>query len=66
MNDGRPVTADLVRKTIPEELAHIRELLGEERYNGGKFDLAAKLFEDMMTSTDFAEFLTLGTYEQLD
>jgi hypothetical protein len=26
----------------------------------------AKLFEEMMTSSDFAEFLTLGAYEHLD
>ena len=66
MNDGRTVTADLVRQIIPEQLNHIRELLGAERYDAGKFPLAAELFEKMMTSDEFVEFLTLVAYDYID
>ena len=66
MNDGRTVTADLVRETIPQQLEKIRGLIGPERYDTGKFDLAAKLFEDMMTSDDYSDFLTLIAYEHID
>ena len=31
----------------------------------GKFDLAARLFEDMMTRAEFPEFLTLVAYEHI-
>jgi hypothetical protein len=36
---------------------------GESRFTGGKFNLAAKLYEQMMTSGQFDEFLTLKAYE---
>jgi malate synthase len=66
LNDGRPVTADLVRRIIPEELEKARKQIGAERYGNSKFDLAAKLFEEMMTKPEFTEFLTLVAYEHID
>ena len=64
--DGRRVTADLVRHTMAEELGKLREQLGAERFDAGKFALAAKLFDQMMTGTDFPEFLTTVAYDYLD
>jgi malate synthase len=66
LNDGRPVNAELIRKVIPEQLEHIRKLIGPQRFDSGKFDLASKLFEDMMTRKDFSEFLTLVAYDYID
>jgi malate synthase len=66
LDDGRTVTADLVRRLIAEELAHIRALLGEARYGGGRFPLAAELYERMMTGAEYPEFLTLVAYDHLD
>ncbi len=65
LSDGRAVTADLVRATIPEQLAHIKAQIGEARYDAGKFPQAAKLFEQMMTSSDLKDFLTLEAYNYL-
>jgi malate synthase len=64
--DGRRITADLVRHTMTDELAHLREQLGSARYDSGKFDLASRLFDQMMTGTDFPEFLTSVAYDYLD
>jgi len=64
--DGRPVTAELVRSLIDEELEKIRSLIGEQRYDNGHFTAARHLFEELVTGEDFAEFLTLGAYEKLD
>ena len=64
--DGRRITADLVRRTTTDELAHLREQLGSGRYDSGKFDLASRLFDQMMTGTEFPEFLTLVAYDYLD
>jgi malate synthase len=64
--DGRRVTADLVRETIAEELTKLRGLLGAERFDTGKFDLASRLFDQMMTGEEFPEFLTLVAYDYLD
>ena len=66
MSDGRPVTAELVRRTIPEELDKIRGLIGPERFEKGKYELASRLFEDMMTRSDYTEFLTLVAYDHID
>ncbi len=62
MSDGRTVTKELVLRTVQEELAKLNEMLGEGRFSSGKFDLAAKLYEQMMTSPQFDEFLTLKAY----
>jgi malate synthase len=66
MSDGRPVTADLIRGIILEELEKARKQIGAERYAKSKFDLAAKLFEQMMTKPEFTEFLTLVAYDHID
>jgi len=56
----------LVTQTIAEELAKLKEHIGAGRFNAGKFELASKLFEQMMTSGEFPEFLTLVAYGHLD
>jgi malate synthase len=66
LSDGRAVTPELVRATIAEELEKIRGLVGPARFDGGRFDLASRLFDQMMTGADFAEFLTLVAYDHID
>ncbi len=66
LNDGRPVNTALYRSLLPEELAKIRELYGEEQFNAGKFELAEKLFDELSTSEEFCDFLTLVAYPYLD
>jgi len=64
--DGRSVTPDLVRQVTAGELDKLRRALGAERFDGGRFGLAARLFDELMTGTEFAEFLTLKAYDHLD
>jgi hypothetical protein len=63
--DGRKITPELVQQTIEVQLQHIRTVVGEARFNRGKFPLAAKLFGQMLTSHDLQEFLTLGAYQYI-
>jgi len=63
LSDGRVITRELVVATLKEELKKLEGMLGSERFKSGKFDLAAQLFETMMTSANFDEFLTLAAYE---
>jgi malate synthase len=65
LSDGRNVTRELVTHTIAEELAKLREHIGAARFDSGKFDDAAKLFEQMITGGEFPEFMTLGAYGHL-
>jgi malate synthase len=64
--DGRLVTVNLFRSMLPEELAKIRILYGNDYYDSIKFDLAARLFDKLVTDDDFATFLTLAAYDYLD
>ncbi|HJV81489.1 malate synthase A [Noviherbaspirillum sp.] len=61
LEDGRKVSADMVRAMIPEELKKVKEVVGE----GATYDRAAQIFEQMSTSENFAEFLTLPLYEEV-
>jgi malate synthase len=66
LSNGRLVTRELVQQTISQELQNIRENIGDERYQSSRFDTAACLFEQMMTSDDFPEFMPLVAYGHLD
>ena len=57
LSDGRPVTQEMVRQTIAEQ---------KNKLKGGRMAEAAEIFERMMTSADFAEFLTLVAYDYID
>jgi malate synthase len=65
LNDGRKITTDLIRETIASQLQHIRSLVGERRFEQGKFQTAAQLFEQMMTSSRLQDFLTLAAYSYI-
>ena len=63
--DGQKVTPELVEQVIDEELARIREAIGDEAFEKGRFDDARDLYREMALSDDFAEFLTLPAYERM-
>jgi malate synthase len=66
LTDGRKVDVELFRQMLPEELDKIKARIGESAYNGGKYAEAAKLFDDITTSDEFVEFLTLPAYRMID
>ena len=63
LDDGRSVTPELYRALVPEVLARIKEMVGAEHYDNGKYELAAKLISQLVTEQDFTDFLTLPAYE---
>jgi malate synthase len=63
--DGQKVTPELVEQVIEEELAKIREAVGDETFEKGRFADARDLYREMALSDDFAEFLTLPAYERM-
>jgi len=66
LDDGRKVTADMVRGMIPQVLDSIRAEHGEEAFDRMPYRQAAEIFEQMSTSENFAEFLTLPLYEKIN
>ena len=59
LSNGQLVSQKLVESIIAQEME-------EKQLTGGKFELAARLFNQLMTGSDFPEFLTLVAYEYLD
>jgi malate synthase len=67
LDDGRKITAELVRQIATEELDKIRKQVGDDFfYNQGRPAESRALFEQVALSEDFVEFLTLPAYEVLD
>jgi malate synthase len=65
LSDGRVITRELVLQTLQEELDKLKAAQGAERFQASKFASASELFERMMTSGNFDEFLTLAAYERI-
>jgi malate synthase len=68
LDDGRPITPDLVRSLAESELERIRGEIGDDEWfeKEGRPDLSRALFERVALSGDeFVEFLTLPAYEEL-
>ncbi len=61
LEDGRKITADLIKSLIPEELVKVKQTVG----NIPTYDQAASIFETMSTQAQFTEFLTLPLYEKV-
>lgn len=65
LEDGRPITVELVGQLIGEELEHIRRERGSTRFVSGHFPEATRLFEDFVRNDELEEFLTLKAYDLL-
>jgi malate synthase len=66
LDDGRKVDLNLFRKLFDEEMQRIRQEVGAARFDSGQFDLAAKLFQEIIEQDELEEFLTLRAYPYLD
>jgi malate synthase len=66
LEDGGPVTEDLVREIADDEMAKIRERLGEELWGKGRFKEAREVFEEVALSESFPAFLTLVAMDHID
>jgi malate synthase len=66
LSDGTAVTGELVGRIEDEELAKIREALGDQAWAGSRFDDARKLFERVAIGDEFPDFLTSVAYDAID
>ena len=66
LKGGRRVTRDLVRRIEDEEVARIRESIGDDAFSRGRFQEARALFDETALTTPFIEFLTLSAYDSID
>ena len=66
LDDGRKVTIQLFRDLAREEQEKILAPLSEEQRSRRKFREAAQILDEIITSDDFVEFLTLPAYRYLN
>jgi len=65
LDDGRKVDKPMVAAMIPQEMTKIRDLLGPA-FADGRYETAAKIFEELVDNDTFVEFLTLPAYDLID
>ena len=65
-SSGERVDADLVRRVLDEELAKLRQAVGEQTFEARRFKEAREVFEQVALADEFIEFLTLAAYPLLD
>ncbi|MCW8846222.1 MAG: malate synthase A [Gammaproteobacteria bacterium] len=65
LDDGRRVTAALFETLLTQELAAIRQEVGQAAYAAGNFAPAAEIFREITESKEFVEFITLPAYARL-
>jgi malate synthase len=63
--DGRKFTKDLYAELLESEIRIIKNLVGEDKFKTGKFDLALELFDSLVISEEFEEFLTIKAYKYI-
>jgi malate synthase len=66
MADGQPVTTELYRHFCSQEMEKIRAFYAGAGYASGNLENAARVFDQLATSENFIDFLTLKAYEYLD
>jgi malate synthase len=66
LDDGVAVTRTLVQQRLGEEYERVRREIGAARFDRGHFPEARKLFEEVATSDELVDFLTLPAYEVLE
>jgi malate synthase len=65
LSDGRPITKELVRTIVREELDKVKAQFGEDNYAKGRYEDAAQLMIDLVEQPVFNEFLTLPAYDRI-
>ncbi|MGY1438781.1 malate synthase A [Streptomyces reniochalinae] len=65
LDTGRQVTADLARQVAADELAAIREEIGEDAFTAGHWQQAHDLLLRVALDENYEDFLTTPAYEML-
>ncbi len=65
LDDGRPVSKELVRQIVREENDRVKAAMGDDAYAKGRYEDAAQLMIDLVEQPQFVEFLTLPAYERI-
>jgi malate synthase len=65
LEDGRTFNIELYIELLESEIEIIKRMIGNDSFEKGKFKLAIELFDSMVISEEFQEFLTLKAYKYI-
>ena len=65
LEGGMPVTAELVDRVLRDEMAQLRDTLGADLYDSGRFPEAIEIFKGLTESDEMVPFLTLPAYRYI-
>ncbi|MFT5791386.1 MAG: malate synthase [Saprospiraceae bacterium] len=65
LEDERIFDQEMYQQLKNEELEKIKNLVGKNRFTNGKFQLAIELFDELVLSKEYKEFLTLSAYNHI-
>ncbi|MGH8223733.1 MAG: malate synthase A, partial [Woeseiaceae bacterium] len=66
LDTGRSISYELFKSLLREELDAIRDAVGSGAFEAGHYRDAARLMDEITTHEEFAPFLTLVAYEEID
>ncbi|UTZ20868.1 malate synthase A [Vibrio campbellii] len=66
LDNGLKVTKELFELYLKEEVEVVKQEIGEQRYQAGRFEEAADLMARLTTSDELTNFLTIPGYDYLD
>ncbi len=66
LDDGRPLTVELVKEMVASQLMQIRKTEGDEAFDRGRFRTAGRILEQIMIGPELPDFLTLIAYDYID
>jgi malate synthase len=65
LDDGRKFNMDLYQKLFHHEVEKIKTSVGDKNLTESRFELAFEIFDKLVVSEEFEEFLTLPAYKYL-
>lgn len=65
LSNGKTVTSELFRQFLSEEMENIRQEIGNQRFESGQFKRAGEIMDELTTSSELTDFLTIPAYLQL-
>ncbi len=60
------ITSQHFQEVVADELVKILHKVGKEKFEAGKYELAAQILSEVVLSQEFVEFITLPAYSYLD
>lgn len=65
INSGETFNIENYEKFKHQEIEKIKDYVGQNAFNNGKFEKAIQLFDELVLAENFEEFLTLSAYNHI-